>query len=45
MKVGLFVNTQFPAGFNLPERVPEMSHKYARRVMPASHLCGSRITG
>ena len=24
MKVGLFVNTQFPAGFNLAERVPEM---------------------
>jgi hypothetical protein len=24
MKVGLFINTQFPAGFNLAERVPEM---------------------
>ena len=24
MKVGLFVNTQFPEGFNLKERVPEM---------------------
>ena len=24
MKVGLFINTQFPEGFNLRERVPEM---------------------
>src|SRR6059058_5121895 len=24
MKVGLFVNTQFPEGFNVIERVPEM---------------------
>ena len=24
MKVGLFVNTQFPEGFNVTERVPEM---------------------
>ena len=24
MKVGLFVNTQFPKGFNVAERVPEM---------------------
>ncbi len=24
MKVGLFINTQFPEGFNLTERVPEM---------------------
>jgi len=24
MKVGLFVNTQFPEGFNLAERVPEL---------------------
>jgi alkanesulfonate monooxygenase SsuD/methylene tetrahydromethanopterin reductase-like flavin-dependent oxidoreductase (luciferase family) len=24
MKVGLFINTQFPQGFNLAERVPEM---------------------
>src|SRR6201996_3447015 len=24
MKVGLFINTQFPESFNLPERVPEM---------------------
>ena len=24
MKVGLFVNTQFPGGFNVTERVPEM---------------------
>jgi len=24
MKVGLFINTQFPEGFNLGERVPEM---------------------
>ncbi len=24
MKVGLFVNTQFPEGFDLAERVPEM---------------------
>jgi alkanesulfonate monooxygenase SsuD/methylene tetrahydromethanopterin reductase-like flavin-dependent oxidoreductase (luciferase family) len=24
MKVGLFINTQFPEGFNLKERVPEM---------------------
>src|SRR5207253_7608197 len=24
MKVGLFINTQFPEGFNLAERVPEM---------------------
>ena len=25
MKVGLFINTQFPEGFNLAERVPEMA--------------------
>ena len=24
MKVGLFINTQFPQGFNLVERIPEM---------------------
>ena len=24
MKVGLFINTQFPEGFNVAERVPEM---------------------
>ena len=24
MKVGLFINTQFPEGFNLAERVPEL---------------------
>ena len=24
MKVGLFINTQFPEGFNLTERIPEM---------------------
>jgi len=24
MKVGLFINTQFPEGFNLTDRVPEM---------------------
>src|SRR5271170_5126855 len=24
MKVGLFINTQFPEGYNLAERVPEM---------------------
>ena len=24
MKIGLFINTQFPEGFNLAERVPEM---------------------
>jgi hypothetical protein len=24
MKVGLFINTQFPEGFNLAERIPEM---------------------
>jgi hypothetical protein len=23
-KVGLFINTQFPEGFNLAERVPEL---------------------
>jgi hypothetical protein len=23
MKVGLFINTQYPEGFNLAERVPE----------------------
>ena len=24
MKVGLFINTQFPEGYNVPERIPEM---------------------
>jgi hypothetical protein len=24
MKVGLFINRQFPEGYNLAERVPEM---------------------
>ena len=24
MKVGLFINTQFPEGFNLTGRIPEM---------------------
>ena len=24
MKVGLFINTQFPEGFNLADRIPEM---------------------
>ena len=43
MKVGLFINTQFPEGFNLAERVPE--RRCAGRVTPASRPSGSRITG
>ena len=30
MKVGLFINTQFPEGLNLAERVPEMVATGAR---------------
>ena len=45
MKVGLFINTQFPEGFNLAERVPEMVRRCARRVTRGSRRCGSRITG
>jgi hypothetical protein len=29
MKVGLFINTQFPEGFNLAERVPNWSLRRA----------------
>ena len=44
MKVGLFINTQFPEGFNLAERVPEMVAQvraareagFALAVVPAS---------
>ena len=43
MKVGLFINTQFPEGFNLAERVPEMVAQV--RAARGSHRCGSRITG
>jgi len=35
MKVGLFINTQFPEGFNLAERVPEM----------VSQVCAARDAG
>ena len=46
MKVGLFINTQFPEGFNLAERVPEMvAQVRAARVMPGSRPFGSLITG
>ena len=33
MKVGLFINTQFPEGFNVAERVPEMVEQ-VRAVIP-----------
>jgi hypothetical protein len=45
MKVGLFIDTQLPEGFNLAEHVPEMVRRYARRAKPDSHPSGSRITG
>jgi len=45
MKVGLFINTQFPEGFNLAERVPEMVAQVRARVMPGSRPFGSLITG
>src|SRR5436853_4368701 len=35
MKVGLFVNTQFPEGFNVTERVPEM----------VAQVCAARDAG
>ena len=43
MKVGLFINTQFPEGFNLTECVPEMVAQV--RAAPASRPSGFRITG
>jgi len=42
MKVGLFVNTQFPESFSLAERVPEMVMPH---VTPGLRRCGSRTTG
>jgi len=45
MKVGLFINTQFPEGLNLPERVPDAAQVRAARATPVSRLSGSRITG
>ena len=45
MKVGLFINTQFPEGFNLAERVPEMVAQVRAAREAGSRRCGSRITG
>jgi hypothetical protein len=45
MKVGLFINTQFPEGFNLAERVPEMVAQVRAAREQDSRPCGSRITG
>jgi hypothetical protein len=42
MKVGLFINTQFPEGLNLPERVPDAAQVRAARATPVSRLSGSR---
>jgi hypothetical protein len=41
MKVGLFINTQFPEGLNLPERVPDAAQVRAARATPVSRLSGS----
>jgi len=38
LNVGLFINTQFPGGFNLAARIPEL---VAQRVKPDSRPCGS----
>ena len=38
LNAGLFINTQFPGGFNLAARVPEL---VAQRVKPDSRPCGS----
>ena len=35
MKVGLFINTQFPEGFNLADRIPEM----------VAQVCSARDSG
>jgi hypothetical protein len=45
MKVGLFVNTQFPEGFNLAERVPETVAQVRSARDAGSRRSGSRITG
>ena len=45
MKVGLFINTQFPEGFNLTERIPEMVAQVRSARTPGSRLSGFRITG
>jgi hypothetical protein len=45
MKVGLFINTQFPEGFNLTERVPEMVAQVRAAREAGFASCGSRITG
>jgi Luciferase-like monooxygenase len=41
MKVGLFVNTQFPEGFNLVERIPEMVAQIARGALVPAALARS----
>ena len=45
MKVGLFVNTQFPEGFNLTERIPEMIAQVHAAREASSHHDGFLITG
>ena len=45
MKVGLFINTQFPEGFNLKERVPEMVAQVRVARDAGFAPFGFRITG
>ena len=44
MKVGLFINTQFPEGYDVAARVPEMVEQ-VRRARCRVQITGSHITG
>ena len=45
MKVGLFINTQFPEGFNLAECVPEMVAQVRAARDAGFRPSGFRIIG
>jgi len=45
MKVGLFINTQFPEGFDLAGRVPEIIAQVRAARDAGFASLGSRITG
>ena len=44
MKLGLFINTQFPEGYDLRTASPKWWNKCARHVTPGSSRYGSRTT-
>ena len=45
MKVGLFINMQFPEGFNLADRIPEMVAQVRSARDSGFAALWSRITG